>query len=122
MSADDGSSASTNSRTCGSGSAPRNCDTGCPFWYANTAGMLSIPCSCDTIGFSSVFSFVSCTCPANSSASDSSSGPRMRQGPHHGAQNSTITGASCDRATTSRSKLASVTSTTATGLTAATSS
>jgi hypothetical protein len=42
--------------------------------------------------------------------SSSSTGVSCRQGPHHSAQKSTTTGTSCERAITSCSKVASVTS------------
>src|SRR5207244_10223668 len=42
----------------------------------------------DTAGFSSVFSFPNTTLPEYSFANASTIGPTIRQGPHHGAQQS----------------------------------
>src|SRR5262245_56236669 len=62
-------------------------------------------------------SFANTTRPASSSSSSAKTGSTARQGPHHGAQKSTTTGVSARR--TSCSKVASVSSSTATMLQAA---
>jgi hypothetical protein len=61
-------------------------------------------------GSSSTFTLASTKAPECSAASRSRSGPRLRQGPHQGAQKSTTTGRSAERWSTSRSKSASRTS------------
>src|SRR6266498_714342 len=59
--------------------------------------------------FASTSTLTSSNSPARDSASRSSTGPSMRQGPHQAAQKSTTTGSSCERSMTSRSKLSGVT-------------
>src|SRR5687768_4507491 len=70
--------------------------------------MLRMPYLAAVRGLSSVFSLRNSTLPSYSSASSSTIGATMRQGPHHGAQKSTSTGLSAWR--TSSSQLVSVTS------------
>src|SRR6266498_3607071 len=60
--------------------------------------------------FASTSTLTSSNSPARASASRSSTGPSMRQGPHQAAQKSTTTGTWCERSSTSRSKLSVVTS------------
>src|SRR3954454_6110757 len=60
--------------------------------------------------FSSTLTFTSFHLPPASASSFSSIGPRLLQGPHHGAQKSTSTGASVDAVMTSCSKVARVVS------------
>ena len=109
----DGKRRSTNSRTVGSGWAPRNPSTGWPSFTATTSGMLCTPKAWAICGFSSTLTLTSTTLPSVSSITFSMIGPRVRHGPHHGAQRSTTTGTSLDRSITSVSKVASVTSTAA---------
>src|SRR5262249_33837116 len=105
-----GSRRSTNWRTVASGWAPRKPSTGLPSFRATTSGMLCTPNAAEIWGFSSTLTLVRTTLPSVSSTAFSMMGPRVRHGPHQGAQRSTTTGTSLDRLMTSVSKVASVTS------------
>ena len=70
--------------------------------------MLRIPNLVETSGFSSVFILRKVTLPSYSFASSSTTGATIRQGPHQGAQKSTITG--CSDLMTFSSNVSSVTS------------
>src|SRR5215469_11221095 len=98
---------SANSRTSADlDLAPMTCLTTSPPENKMIVGTAITPWATMLAGFSSVFSFTTSTVPAYSSAIASSTGPTMRHGPHHGAQNSTITGTGL--ASTSAAKLSSV--------------
>src|SRR5713226_1487914 len=94
----------------GSGSAPVNSDATSPSLKSFTAGMPWMPNSLASDGLSSTLTLASTNSPAYSSASFSSTGPRTRQGPHHGAQKSTRMGTCRERSRISESKLSSLTS------------
>src|SRR5438874_1775529 len=68
---------------------------------------------CAISGFSSMFSLTMRTAPLTPRTTLSSIGPSCLQGPHHGAQKSTMTGWSNEASTTSAMKFAVVTSLTA---------
>ena len=106
----EGTSCPKNSCTCGSGIAPMNCATARPSLNAMTFGIERILKACDSSGFSSELTFTSLTRPPNDSATLSRVGPSARHGPHQGAQKSTTTGTVFEASTTSRSKVAVVTS------------
>src|SRR2546428_5043089 len=65
---------------------------------------------CAISGFSSILSLTILTAPLVARTVFSRIGPSCLQGPHHGAQKSTMTGASNEPSTTSAMKLAVVTS------------
>merc|ERR1719398_197332 len=65
--------------------------------------MLLMPYSVATAGLSSVLSLTALSFPLYSSASSSTSGAIIRQGPHQGAQKSTRTGTSLFRTFSSQS-------------------
>src|ERR1051325_4805750 len=65
---------------------------------------------CAISGFSSMFSLAMRTAPLLARTTFSRIGPNCLQGPHHGAQKSTMTGCSNEASTTSAMKLAVVTS------------
>ena len=67
-------------------------------------------------GFWSISTFTSLTAPPASRVTFSSTGPSCRQGPHHGAQRSTMTGVVLEASTTSLMKLAVVASDTTSGI------
>src|SRR5205814_6403698 len=77
---------------------------------AFTAGMPWMLNCMARVGFSSVFTFTISTRPPSAAISFSRSGPSTRQGPHQGAQKSTTTGRSAERASTASAKFASPTS------------
>src|SRR5215471_15070884 len=84
---------SANSRTSADlDLAPTTCLTTSPPENRMIVGTANTPYATMVSGFSSVFSLTTSTLPAYSLAIASSTGPTMRHGPHHGAQNSTITG------------------------------
>src|SRR6266567_967701 len=87
--------------------APMTCFTTSPPANRLMVGTIMTPYLRMDSGFSSVLSLTTSSRPAYSAAIASSTGPTWRQGPHHGAQYSTMTGRGLDR--TSASKLASVT-------------
>src|SRR5262245_64975306 len=91
---------------------PTNWSTTAASRTANTAGMPSIGNCAVIAGFSSVLTLATTTRPPNSSATCANSGDNARHGGHHGAQKSTTTGTSCDRATTAEANSSSDTSTT----------
>src|ERR1700760_3008210 len=62
---------------------------------------------CAISGFSSILILTSFTAPLAASTAASSDGPSVLQGPHHGAQKSTITGTSRLAVMTSAAKVAS---------------
>src|SRR5262245_37108974 len=64
----------------------------------------------ETCGFSSTLILTSSTAPLVASTASSRMGPRVRHGPHHGAQRSTTTGTCEERSRTADWKVASVTS------------
>jgi hypothetical protein len=66
-----------------------------------TAGMLWIRKRADVSGDASTSTLASTKPPVCSSASRSRIGPRVRQGPHQGAQKSTTTGMVAERTMTS---------------------
>src|SRR6266508_258785 len=72
--------------------------------------MPRIPYCCASGSFSSTSTLASTSAPSRAAASRSSVGPSIRQGPHQAAQKSTTTGSSCERASTSCSKVSVVTS------------
>jgi hypothetical protein len=109
-SAGEGSRASMNARTADSGRAPVNSLTILPSTTAFTAGMPRTPNCAASAWFSSEFTLARRKRPWYSSASFSRTGPRLRQGPHQGAQKSARTGTRREASTTSYMKLASVTS------------
>ena len=76
-----------------------------PLRKALTAGMPRIPYSIASSWFESTSTLTSARFPARASASRSSTGPSIRQGPHQAAQKSTTTGSSCERSSTSCSKV-----------------
>ena len=65
---------------------------------------------CAISGFSSMLSLTMRTAPLAARTTFSRIGPSCLQGPHHGAQKSTMTGCSNEASTTSAMKLAVVTS------------
>ncbi len=92
-----------------------NPSTTAPSFKAYTAGMDCTSNACEMAGFWSVSTFTSTTLPPVASTTFSMMGPSVRQGPHHGAHRSTMTGTVCERSMTSVWKVASVTSMTMTG-------
>jgi hypothetical protein len=56
-------------------------------------------------GFASTSTLTIATCPSSAATASSRTGVSWRQGPHHSAQKSTITGTSWERSITSRAKL-----------------
>src|SRR5579875_1345911 len=105
-----GARRATNSLTDCSGKAPMKLSTTCWPRTAKTAGMDCTRKAVATPGFSSTFTLASSTAPPVSSTTFSRMGPRVRQGPHHGAHRSTTTGTSSERCSTSVAKVESVTS------------
>ena len=77
---------------------------------STTSGMLRIFSAAAICGASSVFSLASTKAPPYSATSFSSTGFKLRQGAHHGAQQSSSTGTSSERSSTVWRKSASVTS------------
>ena len=65
---------------------------------------------CAISGFSSMLSLTMRTAPLAPRTTFSRTGPNCLQGPHHGAQKSTMTGCSNEASTTSAMKLAVLTS------------
>jgi hypothetical protein len=106
----DGTRPSKNASTCAGDCAPTNSATTSPLRKAFTAGMPWTPKRSEIPGFSSVSIFAKTTSPSRLAAAFSSTGPSWRHGAHHGAQKSTTTGTPAERATTSASKSASLTS------------
>ena len=88
-----------------SGWAPTKPSTGCPLSNAKTAGIDWMRSCCAISGFSSMLTLTSATLPPASRTVFSSIGASCLQGPHQGAQKSTITGVSCDASITSAAKL-----------------
>src|SRR6266704_5153712 len=70
------------------GTAPTIWSTSFPCLTTSIVGIAIMPKRPDTAGFSSVFSFPNTTLPEYSFANASTIGPTIRQGPHHGAQQS----------------------------------
>merc|ERR1712078_372801 len=85
------------------GTAPITVSIFFPFLNIITVGMLLMPYSVATAGLSSVLSLTALSFPLYSSASSSTSGAIIRQGPHQGAQKSTRTGRSHFRTFSSQS-------------------
>src|SRR5712664_2065494 len=83
--------------------APTTCLTTSPPENRLMVGTAMTPYLTIDCGFSSVLTLTTSTRPEYSAAIASSTGPTWRQGPHHGAQYSTITGLGL--ASTSASKL-----------------
>src|SRR5690606_22675559 len=77
-----------------------------PFLKNNNAGIFRIPYFTEISGLLSTFTFPTTAFPSYSVAISSTTGPTMRQGPHHSAQKSISTGLSDFK--TSSSKLPSV--------------
>jgi hypothetical protein len=105
-----GANRCTNALTWASGSAPMNWSTTWPLRMAKTAGMDWTWKVWAMRGFSSTLTLANSTAPPVSATAFSSMGPRVVQGPHHGAHRSTITGTVALRASTSPWKVWSVTS------------
>lgn len=93
------------------GTAPMMLSFFSPSLKNNTVGMLRIPYLPATFGDSSVLSLKQLIFPAYSLAKSSIMGAIIRQGPHQGAQKSTIAGSSLPR--TRLSHVVSVTTWTA---------
>ena len=93
-----------------SGSAPMKPSTGWPFLKANTAGIDCTPSWPATSGCSSIFILTSRTAPRAAFTTFSSTGVSCLQGPHQGAQKSTITGTLRDASITSATKVCVVVS------------
>lgn len=74
------------------GTAPRTASFFSPLMNIMVVGTLRIPYWVAIEGLSSVFSLKNLSFPAYSSESSATTGWMIRQGPHHGAQNSTSTG------------------------------
>ena len=85
--------------------APMKPSTGCPLSKANTAGIDWMRSCCAISGFSSMLILTSVTLPPASLTVFSRIGASCLQGPHQGAQKSTITGVCCDASITSAAKL-----------------
>mmetsp|Transcript_34871 Transcript_34871/g.75476 ORF Transcript_34871/g.75476 Transcript_34871/m.75476 type:complete len:210 (-) Transcript_34871:144-773(-) len=85
------------------GTAPITVSIFLPFLKIITVGIERIPYSVATAGDSSVFNLTAFSLPLYSSASSSTSGAIIRQGPHQGAQKSTKTGKSLFRTFSSQS-------------------
>lgn len=79
------------------GTAPRTESFFSPLLKIMIVGTLRTPYLVAMEGLSSVFSLKHLIFPAYSSASSPTTGWSIRQGPHHGAQNSTSTGPSALR-------------------------
>ena len=109
-----GVSASKKDCTAPRGWAPTNSEWSAPSRKALTAGIPWMPKACARRGFASTSTFASTTSPSRWAAASSSSGVRLRQGPHQAAQKSTTTGVLAERSRTSLSKSASPTSITVT--------
>src|SRR5271168_1905568 len=77
---------------------------------AKTAGMDCTLKARATAGLSSTLTLASSTAPPVSATAFSIMGPRVLQGPHHGAQRSTITGTVALRSSTASWNVSSVTS------------
>src|ERR1700761_2991135 len=88
------------------GTAPICLSTISPLLKNNKAGILRMPNFIDMPGLLSTFTLPTTALPLYSLAISSTTGPTIRQGPHHSAQKSTNTGLS-DLSTNS-SKFASV--------------
>src|ERR1700753_4074690 len=88
------------------GTAPICLSTISPLLKYNKAGILRIPNFIDMPGLLSTFTLPTTALPAYSFEISSTTGPTIRQGPHHSAQKSINTGLSDLR--TSSSKFASV--------------
>src|ERR1700753_2605022 len=88
------------------GTAPICLSTISPFLKYNKAGILRMPNFIDMPGLLSTFTLPTTALPSYSFAISSTTGPTMRQGPHHSAQKSISTGLS--DFSTSSSKFASV--------------
>src|SRR6201996_877726 len=88
------------------GTAPICLSTISPFLKYNKAGMLRIPNFIEMPGLLSTFTLPTTALPSYSLAISSTTGPTMRQGPHHSAQKSISTG--LFDFSTSSSKFASV--------------
>ena len=93
-----------------SGWAPMKPSTGWPLSKANTAGIDWMRSCCAISGFSSILTLTSATLPPASLTVLSRIGASCLQGPHQGAQKSTITGVWCDASITSAAKLSVVAS------------
>jgi len=93
----------------GLGRAPTNLSTSFPSLKKSRVGILCVEYCAAVIGFSSTFSFAILTRVAYSEASCSRMGETIRQGPHHGAQQSTTTAPGNER--TSSLNVPSVTGT-----------
>jgi hypothetical protein len=76
-----------------------------PSRNAFTAGMPCTRYSAARRGFASTSTLTNSTCPSSAATASSRTGVSWRQGPHHLAQKSTITGTSWERSITSRAKL-----------------
>ena len=74
------------------GTAPMTASFFSPLMNIMIVGMLRIPYWVAIEGLSSVLSLKHLSFPAYASESSATTGWIMRQGPHHGAQNSTSTG------------------------------
>lgn len=74
------------------GTAPMTASFFSPLMNIMVVGTLRIPYWVAIEGLSSVFSLKNLSFPAYSSESSATTGWMIRQGPHHGAQNSTSTG------------------------------
>src|SRR6478672_2132269 len=110
MSAGFGMSRSRKARTKPSGCAPMNCATALPSTNATAYGMDLRLNDATSSGLVSAFTLTSLKRPPYSRSSFSISGPSTLQGPHQGAQKSTITGTSMEASITSRSNEDSVAS------------
>ena len=88
-----------------SGWAPMKPSTGWPRSKAKTAGIDWMRSCWAISGFSSMLIFTSATLPSASRTVLSRIGASCLQGPHQGAQKSTITGVWCDASITSAAKL-----------------
>ena len=99
---------SRNAATFAGGCAPTNSATTAPLRNALTAGMPRMSYMPAISGFASTSTFASTISPSRAAASRSSTGPSMRHGPHQAAQKSTTTGSSCERSSTSCSKVSVV--------------
>src|SRR5471032_3335470 len=86
--------------------APMKPSTGWPALKAKTVGMDWMRSCWAISGFSSILTFTSFTAPPAASTAASSAGPSVLQGPHQGAQKSTITGTVRLASSTSAAKVA----------------
>ena len=101
-----------NSRTWASGSAPVKPGANCPCQATSTVGMDCACAAAASCGFASTSTVPSTHAPPSAATSLSRIGVSCLHGAHQPAQKSRTTGTVIERATTSVSKFASVTSTT----------